>query len=392
MATCRTKLALGVALGALMALPGIGAQAATISGWNTDNVSVGVTPPDFETGESVVFDRDPAAPGAVTNGKITFTPPEAVSPGIKVVNGTFELGGPAPKPITSGCLMTSSSATCDSPFQSGKRIKQQMTGTGPMDLVFNVDQQGVQPADSVGYQVFHRLINNTGQALVGFDISLGTGIGDGFTASTAGDGLGFSPDFRFGPTAGNATSQFPFGLFGDAATAQNFDLDGFFAPERTGFNMNFSEDKLSSAGYFGPYKTQFGDWQTQASVPDGGFWDNDNDPTTDDLLMAWNTPDGKWEVRRGIDSNGDPVSIAPIVFDSFAEAENFLNLSLVAGAIEDLANLNTNFAILLGEAFGGENFTLRVNVQPVPLPAGAPLILAGIGALGLLRRRRRALA
>lgn len=389
MISFKTKLGLGVALGALLALPGIGAQAATISGWNTSNVIVGATPADFETGESVVFDRDPAAPGAVTNGKITFTPPEAVSPGIKVVNGTFELGGPSPKPITSGCLMTSSGATCDSPFQSGKRIKQQVTGNGPMDLTFDIDRGGVQPADTVGYQVFHRLINDTGQAAVGFDISLGTGIGDKFTGSTAGDGLGFSPDFRFGPTRENATSQFPFGLFGDAATSQNFDLDGFFAPERTGFNMTFSEDRLASDGYFGPYKATFGDWQTQSAVPDGGFWDIDNDPTTDDLLMAWNTPDGKWEVRRGLDANGDPISITPIVFDSFSEAETFLNLSLVSGAIEDLANLNTNFAILLGEAFQGENFTLRVNVQPVPLPAGAPLILAGLAALGMVRQRRR---
>ncbi len=392
MISFRIRLGLGAALGALLALPGIGAQAATISGWNTDNVVVGATPADFETGTSVVYDRDPAAPGAVTNGQIVFVPPEAVSPGIKVVNGLFELGGPSPKPITSGCIMTSSAATCDSPFQSGKRIKQQMTGTGPMDLVFDIDRGGVQPADSVGYQVFHRLINNTGQGLVGFDISLGTGIGDKFVGSSSGDGLGFSPDFRFGPTRGNATSQFPFGLFGDATDNQNFDLDGFFAPERTGFNMTFSEDKLSSAGYYGPYKSTFGDWQTQGAVPDGGFWDTDNDPNTDDLLMAWNTPDNKWEVRRGLDAEGNPISITPIVFDSLSEAESFLNLSLVAGAIEDLANLNTNFAILLGDAFGGENFTLRVNVQPVPLPAGAPLILAGLAALGVIRQRRRTAA
>ena len=58
--------------------PGIGAQAATISGWNTDNVVVGATPADFETGTSVVYDRDPAAPGAVTNGQIVFVPPEAL--------------------------------------------------------------------------------------------------------------------------------------------------------------------------------------------------------------------------------------------------------------------------------------------------------------------------
>lgn len=59
--------------------------------------------------------------------------------------------------------------TCSSPFQSGKRIKKQMTGLGPVDLVFDV-----QPGTTTSvYQVFDRIINATGAALAGFAIELG---------------------------------------------------------------------------------------------------------------------------------------------------------------------------------------------------------------------------
>ncbi|MFO7757379.1 MAG: VPLPA-CTERM sorting domain-containing protein [Roseovarius sp.] len=57
-------------------------------------------------------------------------------------------------------------------------------------------------------------------------------------------------------------------------------------------------------------------------------------------------------------------------------------------AIEDLANLNLNFAIDVA-AYQGDSFTLRVIPSPVPLPATAPLLVAGIGAFAMLRRRKR---
>ena len=73
------------------------------------------------------------------------------------------------------------------------------------------------------------------------------------------------------------------------------------------------------------------------------------------------------------------------------------------GPIEDLSNLNLNYAIALGDLsslfpnFGTDglaSFTLRTTVfavddlAPVPLPAGAPLLLAGFAALGWMRRRQ----
>jgi hypothetical protein len=382
------------------------AYGATITGWNTSNVAVAPTPANGVTAYSVVYDRPATDPSAVTNGRIAFTPPEAVSPGLQVENRAYELGGPQPRQVAVGCIRASSSTTCDGPFQSGKRFKQEITGTGPTDLVFNVDPQGtpnnpdgLDLTGNVGYQSFHRLVNQTGSQLGSFSLTLGTGIGGGFTPSGSGDGLGFSPTIALGPQNLNSFSQYPFGLFGNASTNPNFTLDGFFSNQRTGFNLDFAEDRIASNGYYGPYPSLFGDWMSQDQVPLGAFWDFDGDADTDALLMAWRTDSGEWEVRRGFDPLGgstvdDVVPIAPQLFDTLADVETFLGLSLLSGDIEDLANLNVNYGILL-DGFTGTSFTLRLEVTevaPVPLPATLPLAVAGIGLLAAAGRRRRGTA
>ena len=367
--------------------------AATIERWNTDNVLVGATPPNGQTGASVIYDRDPALPGATTSGRIVFTPPEAEGPGIKVQPESYDDSGPSDLELT-GCLMTSNpGATCTSGFQSGKRIKQQMTGLGPVDLVFDT----AESAETSTYQVFHRLINVTGRSLAGFVVELGTGVGGGFVAF-AGDSLvRFSSAFSAQPTgSGSASTQFPFGLFGDAADNPNFSLNGFFEPERTGFSIDFADARLESAGFYGPYGDYFGDWLSREAVPQGAFWDDDADPTTDALLMAWLNKDGVWEARRSIDA-GMAISLA--TYQTFLTYQDLLDGlfggfedAFSEGAIEDLANLNLNFAIELGEDFTGSSFTLRTTVlpAPIPLPATGLLLLAGMGLLTALRRRSAA--
>lgn len=71
------------------------AAAATIKDWNTANVVVGPEVADFTSGASVIYDRDVTAGvvGAVTNGRVSYTAPEANTPGLKVVNGVFTAGG-----------------------------------------------------------------------------------------------------------------------------------------------------------------------------------------------------------------------------------------------------------------------------------------------------------
>lgn len=390
------KIILATVCGA--ALMPVAAGATTITGWNTDNVEVGPVSADGVTESSVIYDRDPAAAGATSNGRIDYTAPEANTPGMLVEDVPYVTGGQNGQ-VMSGCIRASSTTTCDGDFQSGKRFKEVLTDTGAVDLVFDVDPSTAGVDGSFGYQVFHRLVNLTGQAIESFTIELGFGVGDTFTASTAGDGLGFSAGFETGPADVNTFSQYPFGLFGDASTNPNFTIDGFFDSARTGLMLDFAEDVIASNGMYGGYEAMFGDWLSQDAVPEGLFWDYDG-PTedADPLLMAWFNGT-QWEVRREVNAAGDYAQAltTSLFFDPGQEDEiaALLGIDLTRDVIEDLANLNVNYAILLGDNVGFDQFTLRVNTvpAPIPLPATAPLMAAGIGALGLLfRRRRRAAA
>jgi len=344
------------------------AQAGVISGWNQDNV---ITDPgpyiDDVTYNSVVYDQDVTGGigGATTNGRVIFTPPEAGAPGIKVVNDGADLN---PNQDIPNCIMASSTATCESPFQSGKRFKEQITNIGPIDLVFDVTDSDAETA----YRVFQKVSNFTNGRLGGFDIELGFGLGDGFAMSIDGDGLGFD-------LVEGATTQFPFELFGDADTNPNFTIDGFFDPDsRAGFNVNLAEDILSTEGLFGTYDDLFGQWLNIGAVPEGYFWDHDGDPLTEDLLMAYKNDEGQW-----IDRDGLVVDEADLIAAGY-------ELALVT----DLANVNVNYFLLIGDVTGwstwnGEtaSFTIRLNPTEVPVPA--TLSLLGMGALLLGLRRRK---
>jgi hypothetical protein len=378
------------------------AGAATIDAWNLSNVEPGPAVTGTDTGASVVYDRALPDTLATTNGQIVYTAPEADTPGMKVSNVPFTQSGDA----YTGCILATSGTTCDGPFQSGKRFKMQATEPGAVDLVFDVTET---QTDSV-YRVFQRLINVTGEALGGFKIELGTGIGDDFTASTDNDGLSFSSTVSMGPDGASSFSQFPFGLFG-SLTQPNpnpLQLPGFFdTTSRAGFNVVQSLDSIVSTGFYGSYGQLFGNWLSQDDVPDGLLWDYAFG-TADPLVMAWDNG-SQWEVRRGIDDSLDGVlgSISAEDVYALAEAqwktydygdiagvETFLaGIPLFADAIEDLANLNLNFAINLGSDFSGRTFTLRTtSIAPIPLPAGLPLLLTGLAALLGLRYRRKTLA
>ncbi|AXI54635.1 hypothetical protein C1J05_09135 [Sulfitobacter sp. JL08] len=82
-------------------------SAASITGWNTDNVvstpapiPVEDTPAENQLpGVSVIYNADVTGGvgSATSSGQIVFDPPEAISPGLKVENLSYEDTGPPPR-------------------------------------------------------------------------------------------------------------------------------------------------------------------------------------------------------------------------------------------------------------------------------------------------------
>ncbi len=259
-----------------------------------------------------------------------------------------------------------------------------MTGLGPVDLVVYVT-----PGEETNvYQVFGRLINATAETLLGLTIAVGFGIGDAFVRGRGGEGLLVSPDVRGTPTSA-AGSQYPFGLFGDAATKPNFTISGVFdAVQRAGLEIGYSAQQLISGDFFGSRQDLFGGWLSQDQVPEAAAWEFDAD--VEALVMAWLTPDGVWELRRDVDPGTEERTIDTSIsltgddvrtFDTLADLRSHLGLgeAVMLERLEDRAHLNINVAIQIGSNVEVTQVSLRTTVMPSPLPAGAPLLIGGVG-------------
>jgi hypothetical protein len=395
----------------------------TVISWNLDNVeeNVALGPLPEDGFASVVYQGDPAS--ADTNGRIFYDDVEAFEPGMVAINDAYSSG----QGTFDGCIRASASDQCATGFRTGNRFKLQLTDTGSIDLHFDVptfdpqtyepDAEGNVPSgsfyDGSLYQVFGRAVNLTTQMLDSFVIELGYTVDGVFQRSGANDGLSFAQDLELGPNDVTAFTQYPFGLFGDSSTTKRHNIDGFFDDDRAGFNLDIGEDVLASDGFYGGdlgYDARFGYWLSQEMAPAGLLWDDDNDEDTDALVMAYLNDDGMWEALRTIGEDGGSLIATsilndPLFFDdedaaiSYFEqlADNLIEDSSLLleteDHIEDLANLNLNYGILLSEGFNADQFTLRFTSYaapaPIPLPASALLLLAGVGTLGAMRRMRR---
>jgi hypothetical protein len=394
--------------------------AAQITDWNLNNV-VESGPDSDGNYFSTIYDQAPVAPSASTSGYIKYDLDEGASPGLKVVNDAPV--GVSGSPVDN-CIMAAGSATCNGPFQSGKRFKLDQTSAGPIDLVFDLGGNSLNEDNDGLYRVFQKYGNNTGSALGGFDIGLGFGIGDEFEYSSANDGLSFF-DFGEEPRNSQFSSLFAQGLFGPADDAEDprSRLQGYFSGERSGFNLNLvNEDLFQTTGLFGGefgYETLFGDWMSYSMAPDGYFYDDDGDPSTDAILMAhFDTSLQKWIMNRELDADGNIVTTAEgnegAQYNSIGDVEDALaaqasNLDLATcpdvpvsgtaclagtGAIEDLAKFNVSyfidpFNLGLDDYLANQStFTLRISASSVAsVPEPGTLALLATGLVVLLGRR-----
>jgi hypothetical protein len=94
------------------------------------------------------------------------------------------------------------------------------------------------------------------------------------------------------------------------------------------------------------------------------------------------------DVATALRVNG--ATVGTYTIDRFSAldvwAEDVLSFEATApNSVLELVNLSTQFS---GNDFAVDDLSLaRMSASPVPLPAGAWLLIGGLGALGLLRRR-----
>jgi len=363
--------------------------AGTLTGWNLANTTQNTIGSNLEgdpIGVSPVYDRDVTGgiEGATTNGRIIWI--ETPSPGMVVLNDDDDLN---PNIDIPNCIVAVG-GKCEGAFQSDKRVKNAVSANGPIDFVFDATSDD----ESNSYQMFHRFSNLTPEVLEGFTLELGTGVGEGFVRSGDGDGLSFDLGAELGPNDLPAFSQFPFGLFGDADSTPNFTIDGFFGPERASFDMGVEENVITSGALSKIYTDLFGhNMLNQLSVPDGYFYEFD--PDRDPLLMAWLREDGMWEQRRDLitDEDGNTIVSTLLKEDwlTFGDVGDWADPFEFA-TVDDLRAINLNYSLFLDENFQGDQVTLRFTTTapaPIPLPAAGWLMIAGIGALVTVSRRRR---
>ena len=376
-----------------------------VSGWNLDNVTVTlngdgssfdptdgsyVWGPDTDYSYQADVYNDYNGAGEVLGIVLAKDWPVGEPPGIKIVNDDFEVDQ---ETRPTNCIMSTSyldpnfldtdapePVLCSGPFQSHKRYKLAMLPTAVdlgagaeegIDLVFNVgpDEPGAEPRD---YQVFQKINNWTNSRLDGFTIEVGTGIGTAFkpASDVAGPGvenLSLSvPENFFDP---EQLATFSIGLFGPAD--KHHPEDGFFDPDtRAGFkitqypNTSGVTDTLTSGATLGSdYGELFGPWLPNNMLPNGYFFDDDNDPDTDAQLMAWYGPTDSGELGWMYGAAGEPGDPEPTAFSEVPAAtiEAWEQNTLYSvGVIDDLVNVGLNYIVTIGDTTSFDKFTIRI--------------------------------
>ena len=308
------------------------------------------------------------------DGYIFVDPDEGVvAPGVKAVTGAVNTEFDSPNQFApngvENCLMASSAATCDSDMGSGKRVKNNLTGRGAFDHVYNVQTSG----GTTEYFNFGKVTNRTGARLLGYQVIVGTGTGANFTPASTSDQAGLlSMDQVVALTSVQATSWpgnnlsegqdplqrtwLPEGLFGDNGSTGT---GGYFSQKSAGFFFEpVGTDTLLADGMFdNPVYTQFfGDGlMTRGQEPQALFKENAN-PDLEADLVYWKAGN-LW-----LDAAGAVQDTATI--DALIASPGYY-----VATIEDLTNVNLNFSMDIGDLTAGQ-FTVRY------VPIFSPIVTA----------------
>ncbi|WP_201578648.1 choice-of-anchor F family protein [Psychrobacter sp. Pi2-52] len=294
--------------------------------------------------------------------------------------------------IVTNCLMASNEALCDSISGSGKRIKNYLTGMDPFDTHFRtstkeyINTETDEPIDtsSVDYFTFGKMSNFTGARITGFNIELLDKDGNLMDELDPDNTALFNLDATDIGLGAGLTD----GLFGGGGQEGEI---GFFSPEKTKFNLvtksrnTLTFDGLSNDEYNALFGTGYLD---NTMVPDGIFWDDNEDPDDEGALIAWNNPSkGGWTYGT-LDTEDNiaarltdlATSLGVSVEDLGYESGSLVPETIVAAAtanglfevepVEDLRNANLNYTMTVGTIDGGE-VTVRIAPKFAPIVASA---------------------
>ncbi|WP_212751878.1 choice-of-anchor F family protein [Roseovarius arcticus] len=342
--------------------------------------------------------------GTFGDGMIFSDPAEGVvEPGIKAVtftstripdgSGGFTYVDPFQQIVTdfsgltsrgnvTNCLMASNpDVFCDSESGSGKRIKTYITGPAPFDMRLQTTPSMVSP--TVDYFTFGKVSNFTGARMTGFSLQLLDSNGVLMDAADPNNAV----LFNLAATQIGLGSGLPDGLFGDGGNEGEI---GFFSANKATLDLTASVNELAfgalrNTEYVANFGTAFLD---NSMVPNGLFWDDNNDPTDESSLVAWNNiAAGGWtygtlDTAANLNSRLTElastlgVAVADLGYvDGGLVPADIVALAQANGlfavdAVEDLRNANLNYTMTVGTVDGGE-FTLRLVPIFAPIVASA---------------------
>ena len=309
------------------------------SAWGAQAMAGEVLDLDYATGDGYVF---------VDEADGLF------DPGLKIITGQVnndEANGTTPSGALNCILSNRETSACDGPPRSSKRVKNHLTGMGAFDTVFTTAPTG----GTTEYFNFGKLTNDTGARLVGFEVIVGTGSGSNFVAADDSSLAGLLNMDDIDGDNQDPRAQVPCGLFGN--NCANTGQVGYFDTNGSNDGFNFvldGTDTLVASSLGGDYLTIVGDGLLSSNqVPDGLFLD-DGDPATEDELLYWYTGT-EWR-----DGDNNPVDQATIDAE-LAKSNTYV------GEIEDMANVNLNYAFDIGDING---FTVRF------VPVFSPIVTA----------------
>ncbi|MFH7320937.1 choice-of-anchor F family protein [Desulfurivibrio sp. D14AmB] len=390
--------------------------AGTINHWDMHNVTVAPPPHTmYELHDSTVFTDSSKT---LSYGAVYWKESDNQAPGMQVVNDDFRTG--------ENCIMatgflteTGENKTCSDPFQESKRWKVKAYENEPVDIYFSVTDDRT----SQTYRSMQKLTNATSGRLQGFTMELGFMANGVFLPSTPGDGLGFSErrgrffegTVTYDPSKPDVLSAFfPHDIAG--APDENHPDPGYFYPEeRMYIDLEATEDKITSTGISQNHLDILGEWYTAGAVPVALFYDDDNNPYTDNELMAhceWDyNPDtlecqGEWVTYRsctGLDASGEPCDsdgIRKVVPQ--ATIDQFLADPLWGiDYFDDVANVTLNYFITVARKMTWptpDQFVLRITTIPSdgqsnPPPSDDPPVVdedadVAVTALNIPRLKR----